>query len=109
MYTVDASKRLSVPAHRSADAMTDILTVEQLRGLFQEGRRAARQRILGEGATIMASGHVETEAGAVLTTPIVLDFVASKAFRDAVRHAEKKLPCVKKKREGTNCITDTSS
>lgn len=81
--------RLSVPVHRSADALTNILTVEQLRELLQEMRRVARQRILGASADITASGHVDTASGAVLTTSAAIDLAASKVRRDTARLAEK--------------------
>ena len=89
MWLIIAARHLAAPLHRSGRELGNLLSVHQLEELYNERRKTARVRILGENVIVTASGYVDTVEGAVLTSANAMRQVAEKARSDALKRAER--------------------
>lgn len=79
VWPIDATKLMSVPRPRDADAQQTLVSIEEMEEMLIASRAAARRSIVGDDVVVTHRGFVETTRGRVLTTDAAITAASKKA------------------------------
>ena len=91
LWPLDATRLLNTPRPCDSNALSDVLSPDELMTMLESKRAQVRSEALGANTSLLRTGFVDTTRGAILTSERAIEIARQKALRDEQKRDQERL------------------